>query len=84
MAPPHAISHQHARSAKTVSRRDPGFAPRGPDKNGTTTVAVLLPVHTLSRKYLSKVLADIEAAAARRPPEQQAAVDQLLAERGIE
>ncbi|MBP1178451.1 hypothetical protein [Methylobacterium sp. PvR107] len=55
-----------------------------PIKNGTATVGVLLPIHTLSREYLSKVLADIEAAAALRSPEQEAAIDQLLAERGVE
>lgn len=55
-----------------------------PIKNGTATVGVLLPVHTLSREYLSTVLADIEAAAERRSPEQEAAIDRLLAERGAE
>ncbi len=55
-----------------------------PIKDGTATVGVLSPIHTLSREYPSKVLADIEAAAARRSSEQEAAVDQLLAERGIE
>jgi hypothetical protein len=55
-----------------------------PIKNGTATVGVLLPAHTLSRKYLCKVLADIEAAAARRSPEQEKVIDQLRAQRGIE
>lgn len=55
-----------------------------PIKNGTATVGVLLPVHTLSRDYLTKLLADIEVAAERRLPEQGTAIDQLLAERGAE
>ena len=55
-----------------------------PIKNGTATVGVLVPMHTLSRRYLTKVLADIEAAAERRSPEQEAAIDELFAKRGAE
>jgi len=55
-----------------------------PIKNGTATVGILVPVHSASKDYLRKVLADIDAAAAARTPSENAAVDKLLAERGIE
>lgn len=56
-----------------------------PIKNGTTTVGVLLPVRSpASSAYLRKVMEDIEAAAARRSPEENEAIDRLLAERGAE
>ena len=56
-----------------------------PIKNGTTTVGVLLPVRSAaSNEYLRKVLADIEAAAARYTPEENKAIDDLLAERGVD
>jgi hypothetical protein len=55
-----------------------------PIKNGTATVGVLLPVHSASKDYLREVLARIDAAAAQRTPEQNAAIDRLLSERGAE
>ncbi|SEO95367.1 hypothetical protein SAMN04487843_105170 [Methylobacterium sp. ap11] len=55
-----------------------------PIKNGTATVGVLLPIHSVSPETMRKVLADIDAAATRRTPEENAAIDRLLAERGIE
>jgi hypothetical protein len=55
-----------------------------PIKNGTATVGVLLPVHSASKEYLRKVLADIDTAAAQRSPEENKAIDRLLAERGAE
>ena len=55
-----------------------------PIKNGVATVGVLLPVHSASKEYLRKVLDDIDAAAARRSPQESEAVDRLLAERGAE
>lgn len=55
-----------------------------PIKNGTATVGVLLPVHSASKEYLRKVLADIDAAAAQRSPQENEAIDRLLAERGVE
>lgn len=56
-----------------------------PIKNGATTVGVLLPVRTPeSQNHLRKVLDDIEADAASRSPEQNRAIDELLAERGID
>lgn len=55
-----------------------------PIKNGTATVGVLLPVHSASKEYLRKVLADIDAAAAERSPKENEAIDQLLAERCAE
>ena len=55
-----------------------------PIKNGKATVGVLLPVQSASKEYLLKVLADIEAAAAKYTPEENAAIDRLLAERGAE
>ncbi|MGX7708112.1 hypothetical protein [Methylobacterium sp. Gmos1] len=55
-----------------------------PIKNGTQTVGILLPLHRVSPDYMRKVLADIDAAAARRTPEENAVIDRLLAERGAE
>ncbi|AWN45607.1 hypothetical protein DK419_04115 [Methylobacterium terrae] len=55
-----------------------------PIKNGTATVGILLPVHRVSPEEMRKVLADIDAAAARRTPEENAVIDRLLAERGAE
>lgn len=55
-----------------------------PIKNGTATVGILLPIHSVPAEYMRKVLADIDAAAARRTPDENAAIDRLLAERGIE
>ncbi|GJD60322.1 hypothetical protein CS379_29845 [Methylobacterium frigidaeris] len=55
-----------------------------PIKNGTATVGILLPIRIVSPEYMRKVLADSDAAAARRTPEENAAIDRLLAERGIE
>jgi hypothetical protein len=55
-----------------------------PIKNGTATVGVLLPVHSASKEYLRKVLADIDTATAQRSPEENEAIDRLLAERGAE
>lgn len=60
-----------------------------PIKSGTTTVAMLTPVRKpLCKPGLSdamrKALADIDEAAARRTPEENKAIDELLAERGID
>ena len=55
-----------------------------PIKNGTATVGVLLPIHSASKDYLSEVLARIDAAAARQTPEERAAINKLLADRGGE
>jgi len=55
-----------------------------PIKNGTATVGFLLPVHSASKEYLRDVLARIDAAAAQRTPEENAAIDRLLSERGGE
>lgn len=55
-----------------------------PIKNGTATVGVLLPVHHVSAEYLRTVMAEIETAAAARSPEENAAIDALLAERSID
>jgi hypothetical protein len=55
-----------------------------PIKNGTATVGVLLPVHSASKEYLRAVLARIDAAAAKHLPEENVAIDRLLAERGGE
>jgi hypothetical protein len=55
-----------------------------PIKNGAATVGVLLPVHSASKDYLRKVLARIDAAAAQRMPEENAAIDRLLSDRGAE
>ncbi|HEX8665901.1 MAG TPA: hypothetical protein VF744_17950 [Beijerinckiaceae bacterium] len=55
-----------------------------PIKNGTATVGVLLPVQSASKEYLREVLARIDAAAAQRTPEEDTAIDRLLAERAAE
>jgi hypothetical protein len=55
-----------------------------PIKNGTATVGVLVPVHSLSKDYLREVLARIDEAAAKHTPEENAAIERLLAERGAE
>jgi hypothetical protein len=55
-----------------------------PIKSGKETVAVLLPVRSGSREHLRQVLADIDAAVAQQTPEENAAIDRLLAERGAE
>jgi hypothetical protein len=55
-----------------------------PIKNGTATIGVLLPVHSASKEYLREMLARIDAAAAQRTPEEDSAIDRLLAERGAE
>ncbi|MDW6025565.1 hypothetical protein SAZ10_27760 [Mesorhizobium sp. BAC0120] len=55
-----------------------------PIKNGTATVGVLVPAHSVSRDYLRKVFALLEEAEAKRTPEEQRAIDEVLAARGIE
>ena len=55
-----------------------------PIKNGTATVGVLLPIHSVSQAYLRDVLARIDAAAGACTPEENTAIDRLLAERGSE
>lgn len=55
-----------------------------PIKNGTATVGVLVPAHSVSQDYLRKVLDRIDKVAATRTPEEQRVIDELLAERGIE
>ncbi|MET7246345.1 hypothetical protein ABZT49_23610 [Methylobacterium sp. EM32] len=55
-----------------------------PIKNGTATVGVLLPIHSVPQEYMQQVLADIRAAAAKHSPEEEAAIDRLLSERGAE
>ncbi|MEH3147592.1 MAG: hypothetical protein PGN34_20105 [Methylobacterium frigidaeris] len=55
-----------------------------PIKNGTATVGILLPIHRVSQDYMRKVLADIQADAEKYTPEENAAIDRLLAERGAE
>jgi hypothetical protein len=55
-----------------------------PIKSGTATVGILLPIRIVSPEYMRKVLADSDAAAVRETPEENAAIDWLLAERGIE
>lgn len=55
-----------------------------PIKNGTATVGILLPIHQASPEYMRKVMADIRADAEKYTPEESAAIDRLLAERGAE
>lgn len=55
-----------------------------PIKDGELTVGVLTPVHGLTVEQMEEVFAEADAVAARRTPEEQAAVERLLAERGIE
>ncbi|WP_288588733.1 hypothetical protein [uncultured Methylobacterium sp.] len=55
-----------------------------PIKNGTATVGILLPIHQASPEYMRKVIADIRADAEKYTPEENAAIDRLLAERGAE
>ena len=62
----------------------PNLSPPSRRMHGTATVSVLLPVQSASREYLRKVLADIDAVAARRTPDENAAIDRLLSERGVE
>jgi len=45
---------------------------------------VLLPIHSVSQAYLRDVLARIDAAAGACTPEENTAIDRLLAERGSE
>ncbi len=55
-----------------------------PIKNGTATVAVLLPVHSAGKDYLRRVLARIDEAATAHTPEENAAIGELLGQRGAE
>ncbi|KMO41117.1 hypothetical protein VQ02_06315 [Methylobacterium variabile] len=55
-----------------------------PIKDDAQTIALLLPVRRVSPEYMRKVLADIEAAAARRTAEEDALIDRLLTGRGID
>ena len=56
-----------------------------PIKNGRETVAVLVPVNNPgSAEYWREAFERIDRAAAARTPEENAAIDALLAERGID
>jgi hypothetical protein len=75
-----SIEELHEISAEAIQA-----LPRAvPIKNDGATVGVLMPLPRVSTEYMRKVLADIDAAAARRTPEENAAIDRLLAERGAE
>jgi len=52
-----------------------------PVKNGTATVALLVPIRKASPELVDKVLSRIDEAAARRSPEQTAAIEAMLGER---
>jgi hypothetical protein len=49
-----------------------------PIKNGTTTVALLVPIQKASKELVEQVLSRIDEAAAKRPPERQALLETLL------
>ena len=53
-----------------------------PVKSGTTTVALLIPSQKAPPELVASVLARIDAAAAERSPEQTAALETALGERG--
>lgn len=56
-----------------------------PIKNGTKTVGVLMPVRDpVPREKLDEIFDAIDRDAAARTPEENAAIDRLLAERGID
>jgi uncharacterized protein YaaW (UPF0174 family) len=55
-----------------------------PIKNGSSTVGVLLPIHSASRDYLLRVLDQIAAAAEQYTADEKEAVARLIAERGID
>lgn len=55
-----------------------------PIKSGTATVGVLMPVTVPTPERLREVLAQIDDTTKSRTPEEQAAVNALLAERGID
>lgn len=55
-----------------------------PIKNGNVTVGMLTPVPSKPNEALLKALADLDEVASSRTPEEQAAVAEVLAERGIE
>jgi hypothetical protein len=52
-----------------------------PVKNGPATVAILVPIQKASKQLVDEVLARIDAAAAKRSPEQTAALEIMLGER---
>lgn len=55
-----------------------------PVKDGADTIAVLLPINNSRQEYLKTVFAQIDAAVAKYTPEEKAAIERLLAERGID
>ena len=55
-----------------------------PIKNGVATVALLVPIQKAPKAFVDRVLAAIDAEAAKRTPEQTAAVERLLGERESE
>jgi hypothetical protein len=52
-----------------------------PIKNGTATVALLVPIQKASKELVDQVLARIDAAAAKRSPKRRAALEAMLGER---
>ena len=52
-----------------------------PVKNGTATVALLIPIQKASPDLVKQVLQRVDAAAAARSPERTAAIEALLGER---
>jgi hypothetical protein len=55
-----------------------------PIKNGSATVALLVPIQKAPKDFVDRVLAKIDAEAAKRSPEQTAALEVLLGERDAE
>ncbi|AWB22143.1 hypothetical protein DA075_15425 [Methylobacterium currus] len=55
-----------------------------PIKNGAATVGILLPIHRASPECMRRVMAEVRAGAEKYSPEENAAIDRLLAERGAE
>lgn len=52
-----------------------------PVKNGTATVALLVPIQKAPKALVDSVMARIDAAAAGRTPEQTEALEKMLGER---
>lgn len=55
-----------------------------PIKNGAATVALLVPIHAVPRESVAALLDRIDAAAAKRSPEETARIANLLGEAGDE
>jgi hypothetical protein len=52
-----------------------------PIKNGSATVALLVPIQKAPKEFVDRVLAKIDEEAAKRSPEQTAALELMLGER---